>query len=58
MGLHVFFGCYYNLFGIMKRIGALDNLRYVVISIGGIIYFKDLKSILTNLLILVGRLEN
>lgn len=27
MGLHVFFGCYYNLFGIMQRIGALDNLR-------------------------------
>jgi zeta-carotene desaturase len=26
MGLHVFFGCYYNLFGIMKRVGALDNL--------------------------------
>lgn len=24
MGLHVFFGCYYNLFGIMKRIGALQ----------------------------------
>jgi zeta-carotene desaturase len=23
MGLHVFFGCYYNLFGIMKRIGAM-----------------------------------
>lgn len=27
MGLHVFFGCYYNLFGIMKRLGVLDNLR-------------------------------
>ena len=27
MGLHVFFGCYYNLFGIMKRVGALGNLR-------------------------------
>lgn len=27
MGLHVFFGCYYNLFGIMKRIGAFENLR-------------------------------
>lgn len=27
MGLHVFFGCYYNLFGIMKRVGALENLR-------------------------------
>ena len=27
MGLHVFFGCYYNLFGIMKRVGAFNNLR-------------------------------
>merc|ERR1719428_2060595 len=25
MGLHVFFGCYYNLFGIMQRIGAIDD---------------------------------
>merc|ERR1719408_272802 len=27
MGLHVFFGCYYNLFGIMKRTGSFDHLR-------------------------------
>eukprot|EP01039_Chlorochromonas_danica_P004728 gene4727-5176_t len=27
MGLHVFFGCYYNLFGIMQRVGAFSNLR-------------------------------
>jgi len=27
MGLHVFFGCYYNLFGIMKRTGSFDQLR-------------------------------
>lgn len=27
MGLHVFFGCYYNLFGIMKRIDAFKYLR-------------------------------
>ncbi|GMI48054.1 hypothetical protein TrCOL_g11417 [Triparma columacea] len=25
MGLHVFFGCYYNLFGIMKRTGSFDQ---------------------------------
>ena len=25
MGLHVFFGCYYNLFGIMKRTGSFDT---------------------------------
>jgi zeta-carotene desaturase len=27
MGLHVFFGCYYNLFGIMRRTGSYDMLR-------------------------------
>ncbi len=27
MGLHVFFGCYYNLFELMKKVGALSNLR-------------------------------
>jgi len=27
MGLHVFFGCYYNLFALMEKVGALDNLR-------------------------------
>ncbi|MGB3495518.1 MAG: 9,9'-di-cis-zeta-carotene desaturase [Elainellaceae cyanobacterium] len=27
MGLHVFFGCYYNLFGLMQKVGAIDNLR-------------------------------
>eukprot|EP00746_Dinoflagellata_sp_MGD_P087302 gnl/MRDRNA2_/MRDRNA2_34642_c0_seq1.p1 gnl/MRDRNA2_/MRDRNA2_34642_c0~~gnl/MRDRNA2_/MRDRNA2_34642_c0_seq1.p1 ORF type:complete len:698 (+),score=136.18 gnl/MRDRNA2_/MRDRNA2_34642_c0_seq1:312-2096(+) len=25
MGLHVFFGCYYNLFGIMQRTGSIDD---------------------------------
>ncbi|MDJ0846301.1 9,9'-di-cis-zeta-carotene desaturase [Crocosphaera sp.] len=27
MGLHVFFGCYYNLFALMKKVGAIENLR-------------------------------
>ncbi len=27
MGLHVFFGCYYNLFDLMKKVGASNNLR-------------------------------
>ncbi|MEY2984763.1 MAG: zeta-carotene desaturase precursor, partial [Cyanobacteriota bacterium] len=27
MGLHVFFGCYYNLFDLMKKVGAIHNLR-------------------------------
>jgi zeta-carotene desaturase len=25
MGLHVFFGCYYQLFDLMRKVGALDN---------------------------------
>ncbi len=27
MGLHVFFGCYYQLFDLMKKVGGLENLR-------------------------------
>ena len=27
MGLHVFFGCYYNLFELMEKVGAGNNLR-------------------------------
>ena len=27
MGLHVFFGCYYNLFGLMNHVGATNSLR-------------------------------
>ncbi len=27
MGLHVFFGCYYNLFALMEKVGAIGNLR-------------------------------
>ncbi len=26
MGLHVFFGCYYNLFALMEKVGALQHL--------------------------------
>ena len=26
LGLHVFFGCYHNLFRLMTKCGALDNL--------------------------------
>ena len=27
MGLHVFFGCYYHLFKLMEKVGAIENLR-------------------------------
>ncbi|VXD24622.1 Zeta-carotene desaturase [Planktothrix serta PCC 8927] len=40
MGLHVFFGCYYNLFELMRKVGAIDNLRlkdhtHVFVNTGG-----------------------
>ncbi|CAD5959325.1 Zeta-carotene desaturase [Planktothrix tepida] len=40
MGLHVFFGCYYNLFELMRKVGAIDNLRlkdhtHIFINRGG-----------------------
>ena len=34
MGLHVFFGCYYNLFGIMKRTGSFDKCARVRVRVG------------------------
>jgi zeta-carotene desaturase len=48
MGLHVFFGCYYNLFGIMKRIGAFKNLRlkehtHTFVNTGGIVKELDFR---------------
>ena len=47
MGLHVFFGCYYNLFGLMAKVGALDNLRlkehtHTFINEGGTVGELDL----------------
>ncbi|CAD5974480.1 MAG: 9,9'-di-cis-zeta-carotene desaturase [Planktothrix agardhii] len=40
MGLHVFFGCYYNLFELMRKVGAIDNLglkdhTHIFINTGG-----------------------
>ncbi|EED88747.1 predicted protein [Thalassiosira pseudonana CCMP1335] len=49
MGLHVFFGCYYNLFGIMKRTGSFDTeLRikehiHTFVNEGGILGALDFK---------------
>jgi zeta-carotene desaturase len=34
MGLHVFFGCYFNLFRLMAKCGVLENLLRKV-SVGG-----------------------
>lgn len=40
MGLHVFFGCYYNLFDLMRKVGAIDNLllkdhTHIFVNTGG-----------------------
>ncbi len=40
MGLHVFFGCYENLFALMKKVGSFDNLlrkehTHTFVNIGG-----------------------
>ncbi|MCM0593390.1 MAG: 9,9'-di-cis-zeta-carotene desaturase [Gloeotrichia echinulata GP01] len=48
MGLHVFFGCYYQLFELMKKVGALDNLRlkehtHTFVNIGGKIGALDFR---------------
>jgi zeta-carotene desaturase len=50
MGLHVFFGCYYNLFALMQKVGAIDNLRlkdhvHTFINRGGITGALDFRFI-------------
>jgi len=50
MGLHVFFGCYYHLFDLMKKVGALENLRlkehsHTFINRGGITGSLDFRFI-------------
>lgn len=48
MGLHVFFGCYYNLFALMKKVGAFDHLRlkehtHIFVNRGGEIGALDFR---------------
>ncbi|CAM9447550.1 unnamed protein product [Chrysoparadoxa australica] len=49
MGLHVFFGCYYNFFGIFRRLGIFDsNLRlkehnHTFINKGGVVGGLDFR---------------
>ena len=50
MGLHVFFGCYYHLFDLMKKVGAFENLRlkehtHTFINRGGITGSLDFRFI-------------
>ena len=50
MGLHVFFGCYYQLFDLMRRVGAIDNLRlkehtHTFVNKGGILGELDFRFI-------------
>lgn len=48
MGLHVFFGCYYQLFDLMKKVGAFENLRlkdhiHCFVNPGGVIGSLDFR---------------
>lgn len=50
MGLHVFFGCYYHLFDLMKKVGAFENLRlkehsHTFINRGGVTGSLDFRFI-------------
>lgn len=50
MGLHVFFGCYYQLFDLMKKVGAFGDLRlkehsHTFINSGGKIGSLDFRFI-------------
>jgi zeta-carotene desaturase len=50
MGLHVFFGCYYNLFELMQHVGAFEHLRlkehcHTFINRGGQIGALDFRFI-------------
>ncbi|WP_338038145.1 9,9'-di-cis-zeta-carotene desaturase [Neosynechococcus sphagnicola] len=48
MGLHVFFGCYYQLFALMDKVGALENLRlkdhvHTFVNHGGVLGALDFR---------------
>ncbi len=50
MGLHVFFGCYYQLFDLMKKVGALSHLKlkehtHIFVNRGGITGELDFRFI-------------
>ncbi|MDL5044828.1 9,9'-di-cis-zeta-carotene desaturase [Oscillatoria amoena NRMC-F 0135] len=50
MGLHVFFGCYYNLFELMQKVGAIDSLLlkdhiHTFINRGGVTGALDFRFI-------------
>eukprot|EP00611_Tribonema_gayanum_P000394 TRINITY_DN10268_c0_g1_i1.p1 TRINITY_DN10268_c0_g1~~TRINITY_DN10268_c0_g1_i1.p1 ORF type:complete len:629 (-),score=257.66 TRINITY_DN10268_c0_g1_i1:518-2326(-) len=49
MGLHVFFGCYYNLFGIFRRLGIFDSAlrlkehEHMFVNTGGVLGGLDFR---------------
>ena len=48
MGLHVFFGCYHNLFRLMAKCGVLDNLlvkehTHTFVNEGGSLLWQRLE---------------
>jgi len=54
MGLHVFFGCYFNLFRLMAKCGVLENLllkdhTHTFINLDGDVKELDFRFILNGL---------
>ncbi len=48
MGLHVFFGCYYNLFDLMRKVGAFEHLllkehTHIFVNRGGVLGALDFR---------------
>ena len=54
MGLHVFFGCYFNLFRLMAKCGALENLllkehAHTFVNAGGDVRLLDFRASVAGL---------
>lgn len=54
MGLHVFFGCYFNLFRLMAKCGVLENLllkdhTHTFVNLDGDVKELDFRFILNGL---------
>ena len=54
MGLHVFFGCYFNLFRLMAKCGVLENLllkdhTHTFVNLDGDVKELDFRFLLNGL---------
>lgn len=54
MGLHVFFGCYHNLFRLMAKSGVLENLlvkdhTHTFVNLGGDVRELDFRMMVNDI---------